>query len=144
MSINDSTGTELANFPEIYYMIQPIVERTCQMMDDPNQPYPGRALYEAMLDRAYGEMMLNYPELNGDRVLQEQAHPDDPSLYYPSYPGDYGYPYPYYSSYPYPYYSSYPYSSPSYVSPPRRKLLQDLAGILLLKELFRRRSHRIF
>lgn len=53
-------------YPETYYMVQPIVSRACMEMDDSNGPFPSQTTVNYMTDRAYDDVIRTYPEMIED------------------------------------------------------------------------------
>lgn len=117
MSVNSPTGLSPARFPDIYYQVQPVVQKTICEMDDPYMAYPNQQAVDRMVDRTYEELLMNYP----DMAELEESMADLEETVVETQIG---------------------FGRPRFGRPLRRRgIFRDLVTILLLSELFRRRGY---
>jgi hypothetical protein len=127
-----------AIFPEIHFIIQPIVRDISIIMDDLSQTYPDQNNYQKMLNHCYIEVIRTLIPVAGDEGLQSEISvleeiPEIPL----GVPGISGMP----SVAPPPCVPYVPHVSHSSID---YDLLYDMISILLLSELLRTRGYSDF
>ncbi len=116
VSANSPTGLTPARFPDIYYLVQPVVQNILYMMDDPYMTSPSQLALDQMVDRAYEELLAAYPDM---AELEESVADSEESVIE----------------------TQFRFGRPFFRRPFRRRgVFRDLLTILLLEELFRRRG----
>ena len=122
----------LVKYPELYHMIQPIINLVCIEADDQRKPFPKQSKVDVLAERAYQKLLLVFPELRtGPEPRTRLNHSNRHTVGagpYGSCPFE-GAPHSLYPSYPNEDYSLYV-----------KKLLRDFTKILLINELFQRRA----
>jgi hypothetical protein len=70
---------KFARYPNSYYYgIQPTISSVAADMDDMSLAYPTQMMYDAMVDRAYDEVMRMYPEEMQPQAMSSSVHTDQP------------------------------------------------------------------
>ncbi|MBZ4647107.1 MAG: hypothetical protein PWR27_2082 [Petroclostridium sp.] len=68
---------EPMRYPDIYYVIHPMVRRKCEMMDTPYnpmmQPYPSYEMVEQMTDEIVEELRMSHPDMMRDYGIQSES-----------------------------------------------------------------------
>jgi len=105
-------------YPDIYHIVNPMVQETCMRKDTPNNPemypYPTRAGVEGMIDEIYKRCCMELGISENDEYWGESDRQLGGYFGAPFYGYSYGF--------------------------GRRRFLRDLIGILLINQLLRRRG----